>query len=71
MNVLAEFDGQGQTTRAYAMGLNPMSLSDSAGVHYYDYDALGSTAGLTDSTGTRSIATRTGPSAVRSSPAHP
>ena len=52
VNVVAEFDGAGSVKAAYTYGLELTSRTDAAGARsFYDFDALGSTVGLTNSLG--------------------
>ncbi len=51
-SVLGEYDGTGQLVSHYTLGLGLTSRVDAGGnADYYDFDALGSTAGLTNATG--------------------
>jgi RHS repeat-associated protein len=51
-NVLGEYDSAGSLVAHYTAGLGLTSRVDATGsADYYDFDALGSTAGLSDSTG--------------------
>jgi RHS repeat-associated protein len=51
-NVLAEYDSDGNLIARYIHGLGlETRLDASNSTHYYDFDALGSTTGLTDATG--------------------
>ncbi|MFJ4453914.1 cadherin-like domain-containing protein [Pseudomonas sp. NPDC089392] len=53
VNVAAEYDAAGNQVAVYNYGLGLESLSNAAnGASYYDFDAIGSTAGLTNSNGT-------------------
>ena len=51
VNVVAEYNGAGQLSAAYTHGLGLEARVDANGSDYYDFDALGSTAGLTNTTG--------------------
>ncbi|MHB9065961.1 MAG: RHS repeat-associated core domain-containing protein [Pirellulaceae bacterium] len=52
VNVAAEYDGIGNLVARYTQGLGLISQIDALGsAFYYDFDALGSTAGLTNSAG--------------------
>lgn len=52
-NVLVESDGAGSPQAYYVHGLGLISrISPSGGASYYHFDTIGSTAALTDSTGT-------------------
>ncbi|MEN5036762.1 calcium-binding protein [Pseudomonas sp. TWI929] len=52
VNVAAEYDAAGNQVAIYSYGLGLESLTrDSNGVSYYDFDAIGSAAGITDTNG--------------------
>lgn len=51
VDVLAEYDAIGNRTKSFAHGLGLELASTSTDDYYYDFDALGSTAGLTGAAG--------------------
>ena len=51
-DVVQQFDGSGDLTAGYTYGLGLVSQVTSQGSDYYQFDALGSTADLTNSSGT-------------------
>ena len=50
-NVVAEYDGSGNLLASYTYGNGLTSQVTSSGAAYYDFDAVGSTAGLSDASG--------------------
>ena len=50
-DVLAEYDGGGNLLSAYTYGLGLVGRDSAGGRHFYDFDAVGSTAGISDSGG--------------------
>jgi RHS repeat-associated protein len=51
-NVVEQYTGSGALVADYTYGLGLTSQVTTAGSYYYDFDALGSTAGLTNALGT-------------------
>jgi RHS repeat-associated protein len=51
-DVVAEYDGSGNLIARYANGLGLVSRTDTVNTAYYDFNAVGSTVGLTGGTGT-------------------
>lgn len=54
MSVVAEYDGVGNRTNRYSLGMNTDEIivrKDSTGAFFYHYDGLGSVAAVTDSAG--------------------
>jgi RHS repeat-associated protein len=51
-NVVGEYNGTGTRTSAYAHGLGLEGSRSTSGWGYYDFDAIGSTAGITSGAGT-------------------
>ena len=52
-NVVGQYDGTtGAWQAGYTHGFGLVNQTTAAGTHYYDFDALGSTAALTDALGT-------------------
>ena len=49
-NAVAQYIGSGSLIASYTYGLGLVSQVTSSGTNYYDFDALGSTAGLTNAT---------------------
>ncbi len=49
--VVGAFDGSGNTIAQYTYGLGLVSQVTASGNYYYDFDALGSTADMTNATG--------------------
>ena len=62
-NVVGQYDGSGNLIANYTYGLGLVSQVTPGGTNYYQFDALGSTADLVDSTGTSRTATAICPSA--------
>jgi RHS repeat-associated protein len=52
VNLVAEYDVSGATLATYAHGLGLVSRTDAAGSGFYDFDAIGSTVGITNLAGT-------------------
>ncbi len=52
VDVLAEYDDAGNRINSFAYGLGLEFTSSGAGDYYFDFDAIGSTAGLSGSAGT-------------------
>ena len=50
-SVIAAYDSSGHLVADYAYGLGLVSQTTPVGADYYQFDAIGSTAGLTDSSG--------------------
>ena len=50
-SVIAAYDGSGHLVADYAYGLGLVSQTTPLGTDYYQFDAIGSTAGLTNSAG--------------------
>jgi RHS repeat-associated protein len=51
-NVLAEYNSSGQLVANYTHGIGLVSRTSGSNVNFYDFDANGSTVGMTGSTGT-------------------
>ena len=65
-NVVATFGAGGALTAHYTYGLGLVSQVSASGVAaYYDFNNIGSTVGITGTSGTTSTNTRTCPSARR------
>lgn len=51
LNVVGEYDGNGNLIASYARALGLVSRVDATGTFFYDFDAVGSTTGLTGADG--------------------